>query len=484
MTIDIEPYSMVQPLLAASSGIAQWPGWPETGGFLVVCTFFLLLNAFFVASEFAIVKVRPSQIDMIAVVNPAKAAWARRVVDNLDSYLSANQLGITLASLGLAIFAEPYIDQLLTAIFVLGFNDWFGISWFTEGTGYRLLSNSSHVVTLAFFTIFHVVLGELIPKGIAIRKSLEVTLMLAPPLHIFYVTLRPIIVVLNGAANFCLKNVFRIDPVKDGEYAHSAEELALLVEESGENFVVTDKEREILINALTLNDVHVKDVMTPKSEIVTLDIKLDFAENLQVAGDSKHTRFILIDSHIDNALGFIHVKDILTIIGKEDQDLLKIRHEVETVPDSMPLDSLLKLFQVKHERLAMVANEFGEVSGIVFMDNIIEELVGDIQDEFDDDKSGEFSQISDTEFVVEGTLSLNSLGDYVPELNALHGGEMSTIGGYITQRLERFPQSGEVIQIEEFEVEILTIEARKVGRLHFRKLSHEVADLIHGGGIA
>lgn len=473
MNTDIEPYSIMQPMLAAMTETIAWPDWLSTIIFILVCTFFLLLNAFFVASEFAIVKVRPSQIDTVLEKNPKKAAWAKRVVDNLDTYLSANQLGITLASIGLGIFAEPYIEQLLNATVVIGLKEWFGITTFEGGIN----SGWSHFVTLAFFTVFHVVIGELIPKAIAIRKPLQVTLALAPSLHIFYWVFSPLILLLNGMANFCLKHVFGIDPVKESEHAHSAEELALLVTESGEKEEVTDKEREILINALRLNDIDVKDVMTPKSEIITLDINLSFEANLKIATKSKHTRFILIDGHIDKALGFVHVKDILSLVGEEKTDFLEIRYELLTVPDTMPLDSLLKLFQSRHERLAMVADEFGEVAGTVFMDNIIEELVGDIQDEFDDDKSHGFIKLSDSEFIVEGKMTINSLVDYIADLEPLQDGEMSTIGGYVTQLLERFPKKNEVLHIEGFNVTILTTEERKVGKMRFRKKAQLVANI-------
>lgn len=476
MNTDIEPYSIMQPVMAASNLNIEWPGVPSTLIFILICTFFLLLNAFFVASEFAIVKVRTSQIDIIAEKKPKKAAWARKVVNQLDAYLSANQLGITLASLGLAIFAEPYIDQLLKAVFVIGFKDWFDIIWFTNGIGLEILEKSSHPVTLAFFTTFHVVVGELIPKAIAIRKPLDVTLALAPSLHLFYWLFSPIIILLNGMANFCLKYIFKIDPVKEGEHVHSAEELALLVEESGDNEEVTDKEREILINALGLNDVDVKDVMTPKSGIITLDIKLSFEENIKIVNESKHTRFVLIDGHIDKTLGFVHVKDILSLITSAKKDFQEIRYDILTVPDTMPLDSLLKQFQTRHERLAMVADEFGEVSGTVFMDNIVEELVGYIQDEFDDDKSDEVTRISDSEFIVEGKLSINSLVDHFPELESLQDGEMTTIGGYITQILERYPQKDEVLKIHHYEVKILNTEERKVGKLKFSKMVFKNAE--------
>jgi len=474
MNTDIEPYSMMQSFVAAAhSTELAWLSGKEIIIFVISFIVFLLLNAFFVASEFAIVKVRPSQIETLATESPVKASKARRVVENLDAYLSANQLGITLASLGLAVFCEPYISKLIMAILGLGFEQWFGVKWFAPGSqAFDFLGDVVPWVVLALFTIFHVVVGELIPKAIAIRLPLQVTTALSPPLHLFYIVFyrTGIIPILNGTANFCLKYFFKMDPVKEGEHVHSSEELAWLVEESGENKVVTNTEKEILINALELNDVHVKDVMTPRSEIVALDVEKDFTVNLEVASKSKHTRFPLVQGHLDNTIGLIHIKDILTMIGRDDKDLAKIRREISSVPDSMPLDALLKFFQNEHEHLAMVVNEFGELSGLVFMDNVIEELVGDIQDEFDEEEEQSYAEVKDGEFLVDGSLSLNTLEDHVPDLK-LHGGEMSTIGGFITQQLERFPKLGETLHIQAYEVTIKSVNHRKVGKIHFRRLS-------------
>jgi len=478
---------MMQPLLAASGKVIELE-WLTPIDIAIFCSsfvLFLLLNAYFVASEFAIVKVRPSQIDTLATTKPAKAARARRVVDNLDAYLSANQLGITLASLGLAVFCEPYITQFILAIFGLGFKSWFDVDWFMQGSAIaKALGQIVPWVVLAFFTIFHVIVGELIPKAIAIRKPLSVTIALAPSLHVFYVIFykTKVIPLLNGSANWCLKHIFKVAPVREGENVHSSEELALLVSESGDQQEVTDTEREILINALELNDIYVKDVMTPRSHVVMLDVNLPFEENLKIASETKHTRFPLVKGHLDNTVGLIHIKDILTLIGKEDKSLVGIQREIQAVPETMPLDVLLKFFQREHEHLAMVVNEFGDPAGLVFLDNVIEELVGDIQDEFDDEDE-QFTRLNEAEFVVDGSMTLNLLEDYVPELD-LHGGDVTTVGGYITQKLERFPKADEVLRVLGFELSILSVDEHKVGQVRFRKLSEDELDELVDEGAA
>lgn len=459
---------MLQSFLQLAANVVDVPvSWPTPGEtllFVVICVFFLLLNAFFVASEFAIVKVRGSQIDMESG-KARNTDQAKSIVGNLDGYLSANQLGITIASLALAIFAEPYIDKVLRYLFLNRFDVWFG--WDLSVWG-EWVTNASHAMTLLFFTVFHVVIGELIPKTIAIRKPLPVTLAVARPLHLFYVLFKPLITVLNGMANLILKHVLRISPVSEGEHVHSAEELALLVTESGAQQEVTDTEREILINALALNDLYVRDVMTPRSEVVALDVDDSFDKNLDLAARTMHTRFPLVKGHLDNALGLVHIKDLLRFNGTDNPDLMSIKRELKVVPETMPLDVLLKFFLSEHCHLAMVVDEFGDPSGLVFLDNVIEELVGDIHDEFDSEES-QFTRVNDSEFVVEGSITLNDLSYHEPAVD-IDSGEVATIGGYITQQMGRIPEPGEALEIMGYEAKVTSTDGRRVGQVHFRKL--------------
>ena len=416
--------------------------------------FFLLLNAFFVASEFAIVKVRPSQLEGELKNNPVKAATASKVVGNLDGYLSANQLGITIASLALGFLGEPFVMALVSPILSsLHIPDFWvkGISFF---------------LAILSFTFLHVVIGELMPKSIAIRYPLATTMNLATPLHAFYKSAKWGIIVLQGSANKLLK-MMGVEPISEGEHTHSAEELALLVAQSERSQEVTETEREILINALGLNELWVRDVMTPRNKVIVLDANASFTEALDVAMRSKHTRFPLVKGHLDQAIGLIHIKDLFRSMRDPEPNLTRIKRELKVVPDTMPLDMLLKFFLKEHAHLALVVDEFGTPAGIVFLDNVIEELVGEIQDEFDNERS-QFSRINDDEFIVEGTMTLNDLAGYVEELD-LESGEVTTVGGYITQQLGRFPEIGETLEILGYEAKVTSTDARRVGQIHFRK---------------
>lgn len=424
--------------------------------YLLGIVFFLLLNAFFVASEFAIVKVRPSQLETGGKDKPTRMSTAQHVVGHLDGYLSATQLGITIASLALGFLGEPFVEALVTPLLLM------------MGVPAKVGAVISFILAIGSFTFLHVVIGELLPKSIAIRKAVATTLMLAAPLHVFYKTFKWGIVLLNGTANWLLKAVFRIDPVSEGEHVHSADELALLFADSERAQEVTETEREILINALELNELWVRDVMTPRARVVALDADQPFEKALEIAQRSKHTRFPLIKGHLDHAIGLIHIKDLLKLVSQPDPDLMRIKRELKIVPDTMPLDTLLKFFLREHAHLAMVVDEFGTPVGIVFLDNVIEELVGDIQDEFDNERSS-FNRINEDEFVIEGTMTLNDLSGYVEELY-LESGEVTTVGGYITQQLGRFPEPGETIEILGYEAKVTSTDGRRVGQVHFRKL--------------
>ena len=443
------------PLLTIA-GDPPFPSLGESLLYILGIVFFLLLNAFFVASEFAIVKVRPSQIEAQAKETGEDPKLALHVVNHLDGYLSANQLGITISSLALGFLGEPFVKALVYPLLAYTGMPEKGIYW------------TSLILAYASFTFLHVVIGELVPKSIAIRKSLAVTMTLVAPLHVFFKGFHWIIVFFNGTANWLLKHLFRIEPVNEGEHIHSAEELALLVTQSGKSQEVTETEREILINALGLNELWVRDVMTPRNKVVILDADEPFEKTLEIALRSKHTRFPLVKGHLDNAIGLIHIKDLFKLINDRDPDLMRIKRELKIVPDTMPLDTLLKFFLREHAHLAMAVDEFGTPVGIVFLDNIMEELVGDIQDEFDNERPS-LTRINDSEFVVEGTMTLNDLGGHVPDL-VLDSGEVTTVGGYITQQLGRFPEVGETLEVLGYEARVTSTDGRRVGQIHFRKL--------------
>jgi CBS domain containing-hemolysin-like protein len=297
-------------------------------------------------------------------------------------------------------------------------------------------------------------------------------LFVSGPLRLFYTVFKPAIWFLNAASNWILRHLFRIEPVAEGELAHSEEELRLILEQSEKSKEVSPLGRELVFNVLDLRDRVVRDIMTPRGEIVYLDLEDDFESNVKKAIESRHTRFPLCRENLDNTIGLVHIKELLLLMRDPQPDLLKIKRDLIPVPEMMPLERLLKLFLSKHAHLALVVDEFGGTVGMVTLENVLEELVGDIQDEFDFEKE-EFRKINANEFTVNGALGLYELND-LAELS-LESADVSTIGGYVTHLLGHLPKQGEQVKIDGYLVTVSQTDGRRVNQLHFKKLSDAVA---------
>jgi CBS domain containing-hemolysin-like protein len=451
------PFLALAPL--ADAVAEHWDSPVIILGKLAVILGLVALNAFFVASEFAIVKVRNSQLDALEDEGNVKAVFAKHVRGHLDAYLSATQLGITLASLALGWIGEQFLAHMLEPAFLL-----------MNVHSHALVSTIS--ITLAFIgiTFLHIVFGELAPKYLAIGNPISITLMLARPLGAFYILFKPAIWILNKSSNFFLQRLLRIKPVAGSELAHSEEELRLILDESEKSDEVSELGRDLLVNALDLRQRVVRDIMTPRGEVVFLDLELSFEENVKTALESRHTRFPLCRGHLDNAVGLIHIKELMPMMRDPQPDLLRIKRELIPVPEMMSLEKLLSLFLTKHAHLAIVVDEYGGTVGMVTLENVLEEIVGDIQDEFDSEKS-EFRKINENEFSVDGALGLYELRDLAGL--ELESADVSTIGGYVTHLLGHLPKQGEQVRINDYVVTISQTDGRRVGQLHFRKQKAE-----------
>src|SRR4029453_5098574 len=416
----------------------------------------VLLNGFFVVAEFALVKIRDSQLKTLADEGVRRAGLVEQIRANLNAYLSACQVGITAASLGLGWLGEPFLARMLQPFFALA-----GIE------SPAVVKSISFALAFSAITFLHIVVGEQAPKILAIRKSMPSALFVSAPLRWFYIIFKPAISFLNAASNWVLRCILRVEPIAEGELAHSEEELRLILRESEKSADVSPLGRELVFNVLDLRDRVVRDIMTPRGEIVYLNLEDDFETNLKKAVESRHTRFPLCRENLDNTIGLIHIKELLLLVRDPHPDLLKIKRELIPLPEMMPLEQLLKLFLNKHAHLAIVVDEFGGTVGMVTLENVLEELVGDIQSEFDFEKE-EFRKISANEFTVDGTLGLYELND-LAKLD-LESADVSTIGGYVTHLLGHLPKQGEQVKIDNYLVTVSQTDARRVKQLHFRKV--------------
>jgi CBS domain containing-hemolysin-like protein len=439
-------------------------------GKLVTVSVLVLLNGFFVAAEFALVKIRSSHLDILAAQGSKRAALVKGIKANLNAYLSACQLGITMASLGLGWLGEPFLARMLQPVFAFA-----GIESAT------VIKSISFALAFLAITFLHIVLGEQAPKILAIRKAMAAALFVSAPLRWFYAIFKPAIWFLNASSNWVLRRLFHIELMAEGELAHSEEELRLIVRESEKSAEVTPLGRELVFNVLDLRDRVVRDIMTPRGEIVYFNLEDGFEANVKKAIESRHTRFPLCRDNLDNTIGLIHIKELLALMRAEHPDLLKIKRDLIPVPEMMPLEKLLKLFLSKHAHLALVVDEFGGTVGMVTMENVLEELVGDIQDEFDFEKE-EFRKISASEFTVDGALGLYELNE-LAKLE-LESADVSTVGGYVTHLLGHLPKQGEQVEIDNYLVTVSQSDGRRVNQLHFKKLSSNTAATAPASGKA
>ena len=436
--------------------VTQWDSLSAILMHLAGILLLVLANGFFVAAEFSLVKVRTSQLDPLIEEGNVPAKLVRHVLGHMDAYLSATQFGVTVTSLVLGAIGEPYMERLLEPAFLkIGIHH----AGFVTGASWAL--------GLTIITFLHIIIGELAPKYLGIRNPLSMSLLLVRPLQLFITVFKPFIWLLNLAANFILRRVFRISPVADSELAHSEEELRVILAESARADEVSPMGKEILINALDLQKRVVRDITTPRGEVFFLNTEDSFEENAKRAMESRHTRFPLCRGHLDDTIGLVHIKDLLRLVREPQPNIESIKRELHNVPEMMPLEKLLSFFLGRHAHLALVVDEFGGTAGIVTLDNVLEELVGDIQDEFDADKP-EMRRVSQDEFVVAATLGLHELNDMLGL--ELMSTEVSTVGGYVTQLIGHLPKPGEKTRIEDFEATVTKSDGRRVFEVNFKRV--------------
>ncbi len=430
---------------------------------LVIALILVLLNGFFVASEFSIVKVRVTRIQELARKGSARAVRAAKVIGKLDEYLSATQLGITLTSLGLGWIGEPAFAELFAPLFVS-----FG--------GLQPVLSHSLAATVAFLTItfLHIVLGELAPKSIAIQRPVPVVLWTAPPLALFYKVSYPFIWALNGTATLFLKAI-GLPPVTESELVHSEEELRLILAQSNERGVLGRDERRMLERVFDFGDRNVRQVMVPSTDVVFLDVRRTSVENIEIAREHQHTRYPLCDRNLDRVLGIVHVKDLFAQqdLGP-DFDLSTVKRPAQFVPDSAPISSLLADLRRTRNHLAIVVDEYGSTVGIVTLDNVLGELVGDIRDEFDIEPEGTSSPVQKLEagrYLVHGRVLLEEL-HYELGIE-LDDDENDTIGGHVMMRLGRTAVVGDEVDIgDEYRARVTGMKGFQITSLLIDKVQN------------
>lgn len=403
--------------------------------------FLVLLNGFFVAAEFAIVKVRATQISGLKGPKNVLLA-ARSVTNNLDGYLAATQLGITLASLGLGWVGEEVMTEIILKT-MAGFH-----LQMSENTAHKI----SVPVAFAAITILHIVFGELAPKSIAIRKAASTTLVVAVPLRIFYFVFKPFIWVLNSLANVIMR-IIGIPPMKENEI-HSEEELKLIISESQEGGAIEETERELIHNVFDFDDRRVKEILRHRKDIVCLKAESTFEELYDTAITDGYSRYpVCQNNSIDDLVGVLYTKDLVRSMHEKSTSSFKaLLRPIFYVPESMKIKDLMRNFQSKRQQLAIVTNEFGDTVGLVSMEDILEELVGDIQDEHDQEQPIVVEQENNT-YLVNAHEHIQDINKHLPH-SLPESEDYETLAGLIAYHYGTIPTEGEIFHIEGYEVTI------------------------------
>lgn len=421
---------------------------------LLLIVLLIALTGFFVATEFAIVRIRMSKIDQLIAEGKKGAVSAKKVVTHLDEYLSACQLGITVTALGLGWLGEPTVEKLLHPLFdYLNFSE-------------SITHIFSFGIAFAVVTFLHVVVGELAPKTIAIQKTEAVTLMFAVPIIWFYRILYPFIWFLNGSARL-LVGFFGLKPASEQDVAHSEEELRILLSESFKSGAINKNELNYVNNIFEFDERIAKEIMVPRTEIISISIDETHDDVLDIIKTEQYTRYPVVDGDKDNIIGFINAKEFLTSNymnehPNEPITLDSITNPVIHVIESVPIHDLLVKMQKERTHIAILIDEYGGTSGLVTVEDILEEIVGEIRDEFDEDEVPEIRKIDTDHYILDAKILLEDVNDLLGI--HLNDEEIDTLGGWI------LTQNIDVKTGTEVEVEGYFFKVHKIDGLHIQYL--------------
>ncbi|WP_158829691.1 hemolysin family protein [Mucilaginibacter lacusdianchii] len=434
----------------------------DINGFHIFLTIFLvLLNGFFVAAEFAIVRVRGSQIEIQAKAGSRTAKVARGIMHNLDGYLAATQLGITIASLGLGWAGEEVVTTIMLKLFSM-----FGLVITSS-----FIINTSHVVAFITITILHIVFGELAPKTLAIQRSVRTAMTVSYPLRFFFVVFRPAIWLLNTFANFIL-SLFGVNAVHGDETHHSSEELQYLLEQGKESGALDSNEHELIKNVFDFNERVVKNIMVPRTKISGIDISANNHDLMECLITEGYSRMPVYDDTIDKIVGIVHAKDILPLLARKTEFELKdIIRKPYFIPETKKINDLMAELQQKRIQIAIVLDEFGGTAGMVTLEDIVEELVGEIQDEFDEEKPI-VDKVSDREFIVSAVASIYDVNGHLPH-DLPEDGDFDTVSGWVSEVFGKIPDVGEQRESNGYNITVLRKSDQNVESVKLELLLNE-----------
>ncbi|MTH55652.1 DUF21 domain-containing protein [Bacillus mangrovi] len=428
---------------------------------LLLVALLIAATAFFVATEFAVVKVRKSRIDQLIAEGNPKAVYAEKAIANLDETLSACQLGITITALGLGWLGEPTVEKLLHPLFE------------KAAIGEPIASVLSFVIAFATVTFLHVVIGELAPKTIAIQKAEAVTLTFARALLLFYKIMYPFIKTLNGSARILVK-MFGFHQASEHEVAHSEEELRIILSESFEKGEINQSEYKYVNKIFEFDNRLAKEIMVPRTEMVTVEMESELLENMEIMRNERYTRYPVQGEDKDNIVGIINIKEAFHSLYLDRETKMKdlIRPVIKVI-ETIPIQDLLIRMQKDRIHLAILVDEYGGTAGLVTVEDIVEEIVGDIRDEFDADEQPYLRKLGEGHYIADGKILLEEVNDLLG--TELEEDEVDTLGGWMLTHKTEIRQ-GESISADGLHLLVMEMEGHHIKLIEMKQVKEPVQE--------
>ncbi|MBQ8668421.1 HlyC/CorC family transporter [bacterium] len=427
----------------------------------------LLVNGFFVAAEFAIVKARRTKIEQLTKDGNVDAKLALRALEDMNYFIAAVQLGITIASIGIGWFGSPTVEKMLAPVLA------------NLPAGYGHLA---HIITavVAFFTVtlLHVVIGEQVPKCVALQYPEKISLYVAKPMDLFMTIAKPFVWLLNVSCNIILK-IFKV-PTSSARVVHTIEDLDLMVDASFDEGVLNETEKDMIHNVFQFSDLTAREVMIPRTDMICVPNDMSFEDLNKLAAENQYTRYPVYDGDIDHITGLVHVKDLYSLALKDEvRTVQDLQRNIMLVPETITMDNLVREFKKNKGQMAIVVDEFGGTSGIITLEDVMEEIFGDVQDEFDEEAEFDIKELKPNHYLANGMMRLDELANFfdVPD-EKLEDEDVDTIAGLVVKELGRLAQLDDVVKYHEFTFTVKEIDGARITKLLIVREELQVEEVI------